>query len=198
MIKYIHLALMTLMSVLLTAGILTAMTRKSGWLKKHKALNITGAACGLTGVICMILFKALNSWPHFRTLHAVLGLAARDTLRLLQRGGAQLLQDGAPALGPVRVLRPQRDEHLGWHRLGCLRPDARARPQPYARHDQDTLDAHREEVTELRVSVAGRGLRLDPGCSAIERDKRDASQVAGVEHGSPRRDAAASPRERGR
>jgi len=103
-IFYLHMSLMVLMCVCIICAVLIARKRGEGWLPKHRAFAVFGAACGLIGISLMFYSKTVQGWPHFKTPHAVGGGIAALLLMLTPLLGYLSLK-GKNALRPFhRIL----------------------------------------------------------------------------------------------
>jgi hypothetical membrane protein len=76
MLLLIHIALMAGSFLLIASGVLIAMFQRKNpaWLKRHKALNASGAVLALAGCFCAVLGIFLAQADHFRVVHAWVGL----------------------------------------------------------------------------------------------------------------------------
>lgn len=71
----VHLVLLALMVVFCILAGLTAWKRSANWLPRHRWLGALGAGSGLIGIGVMVSEKIEHGYPHFASLHAILGLA---------------------------------------------------------------------------------------------------------------------------
>ena len=71
-----HIALMSAAALSMLTGIAMAryFRKKKWWLKAHKTLNIASLVLALTGFAVAAAMVQASGGPHFRVVHAILGL----------------------------------------------------------------------------------------------------------------------------
>ncbi len=71
----LHLSFMDISLVMIIFGIIIAR-KKTGpaWLRKHIIINTVGALSAMTALIIMFLYKTSMDYPHFASLHSIVGL----------------------------------------------------------------------------------------------------------------------------
>lgn len=100
----VHLSLMALMVVLCIAAAVTARKRAARWLPRHRLLALLGAASGLIGAAVMVHEKIEHGYPHFKSPHAMLGLAVSILLVLVPLLGFLASRGVTMSRTPHRVL----------------------------------------------------------------------------------------------
>lgn len=99
MLLLIHIALMAGSFLLIAAGVLVAMflRKNPAWLKRHKALNASGAALALAGYFCAVVGIFLAQGEHFRVIHAWVGLVVIACVLITPLLGQMIFAVGAQA-----------------------------------------------------------------------------------------------------
>lgn len=111
MFLLLHITLMLCAFLLIASGVFFAMFRRKSptWLKRHKALNATGAFLALAGYFCAALGIFLAQAEHFRVIHAWVGLVVIASVLMVPLLGQMMFAVGAQAA----QLRPW---HIWWGR----------------------------------------------------------------------------------
>ena len=100
MVLYIHAGLLILAGLLFLAGVSVARRKTGrGWLRFHKAVSVLALMLMIAAVAVMFAFKQKSGYPHFSSVHSVIGLAGLVIAFLLPAAGLMMLKG-------VRVLRP--------------------------------------------------------------------------------------------
>lgn len=73
---WVHIVLMAAAAVSVLTAVSAARGKKTGWLKKHKAMALTGVACAVAAFAVIFVSKVQMHFPHFHSVHSVIGLTA--------------------------------------------------------------------------------------------------------------------------
>ena len=79
----VHLSLLTLMLVFGVTAAIIARKRSGDWLCRHRCFGVFGAAFGLIGITVMVAEKIEHGYPHFHSLHSLIGLSVGICLLLV-------------------------------------------------------------------------------------------------------------------
>jgi uncharacterized membrane protein YozB (DUF420 family) len=101
----LHVLLMLLAAILMITAIIIAHKKKTpSWFKMHRILAVLGVASALTGGAIMFFHKMAMGYPHFKSIHALLGLLSIILLVITPVIG-NIMIAGYPKLRPAhRIL----------------------------------------------------------------------------------------------
>lgn len=102
-----HASLVVIGFILLVWGMTFARRKGPGWLKKHRALGVTGSTVAIAGAATAFYMVSVASQGHFRVPHAYIG--ALVVLLLMLTPSFGLLQ--------FKVAAERRAQVSGFHRL---------------------------------------------------------------------------------
>ena len=101
MTLYIHAGLLVLAALLFLAGVSVARRKTGkGWLRFHKFVTILAALLMVSAVAVMFMAKQGKGYPHFSSVHSLVGLGGVVIALLLPVAGFLLLK-GVRSLRPV-------------------------------------------------------------------------------------------------
>jgi len=70
----LHILFMTVAVILIIIAAVIAHGKKQGWLKKHKVFALLGVFFAIVGFTIIFFFKISMHFPHFHSIHAIVGI----------------------------------------------------------------------------------------------------------------------------
>lgn len=103
----VHIALLSLMAVLLAVAGLISYRKKKAWFRRHRLITLAGTVSGILGILVMFVYKLVEQESHWGTLHSKVGTAVAALILAAATMG--LLLSRLPKV--VRII------HRYWGRL---------------------------------------------------------------------------------